>query len=149
PRDLADRGSEGSPGGEVDPEGGRQRPSQRGDVPGRREPGCDVGRGARPPRRGGGWRGRPLDPRDRPVGAYSDVVDLHESLVPVPGPGPRCRPDSTCAGTRCGAFTRGGGGAPAVDAATASRRRQPARDRKSTRLNSSHVKISYAVVCLK
>src|SRR6266511_5980722 len=28
-------------------------------------------------------------------------------------------------------------------------RRQLARDRKSTRLNSSHVKISYAVFCLK
>src|SRR5690606_39325694 len=27
--------------------------------------------------------------------------------------------------------------------------RPPARDRKSTRLNSSHVKISYAVFCLK
>src|SRR5436309_15961476 len=27
--------------------------------------------------------------------------------------------------------------------------RQPHRDRKSTRLNSSHVKISYAVFCLK
>src|SRR5690606_39898742 len=27
--------------------------------------------------------------------------------------------------------------------------RVPARDRKSTRLNSSHVKISYAVFCLK
>src|SRR5207302_4684613 len=26
---------------------------------------------------------------------------------------------------------------------------QPAKDRKSTRLNSSHVKISYAVFCLK
>src|SRR5690606_40710511 len=30
-----------------------------------------------------------------------------------------------------------------------SRRRCPNRDRKSTRLNSSHVKISYAVFCLK
>src|SRR5690606_17792525 len=30
-----------------------------------------------------------------------------------------------------------------------SRRRQYIRDRKSTRLNSSHVKISYAVFCLK
>src|SRR6266511_2572038 len=29
------------------------------------------------------------------------------------------------------------------------RHRQPPRDRKSTRLNSSHVKISYAVFCLK
>src|SRR5690606_40613452 len=28
-------------------------------------------------------------------------------------------------------------------------RRRPGRDRKSTRLNSSHVKISYAVFCLK
>src|SRR5690606_41886578 len=28
-------------------------------------------------------------------------------------------------------------------------RREPPRDRKSTRLNSSHVKISYAVFCLK
>src|SRR5690606_41684920 len=28
-------------------------------------------------------------------------------------------------------------------------RRRPPRDRKSTRLNSSHVKISYAVFCLK
>src|SRR5436309_12559086 len=28
-------------------------------------------------------------------------------------------------------------------------RARPARDRKSTRLNSSHVKISYAVFCLK
>src|SRR5690606_40835837 len=30
-----------------------------------------------------------------------------------------------------------------------SRRRTTGRDRKSTRLNSSHVKISYAVFCLK
>src|SRR5690554_7096687 len=29
------------------------------------------------------------------------------------------------------------------------RNRQPSRDRKSTRLNSSHVRISYAVFCLK
>src|SRR5882757_6211545 len=31
----------------------------------------------------------------------------------------------------------------------ASRGRRPARDRKSTRLNSSHANISYAVFCLK
>src|SRR3989442_4775100 len=31
----------------------------------------------------------------------------------------------------------------------AERSTQPARDRKSTRLNSSHVRISYAVFCLK
>src|SRR6266536_5403293 len=33
--------------------------------------------------------------------------------------------------------------------APARRRRRPARDRKSTRLNSSHEWISYAVFCLK
>src|SRR5690606_40674676 len=36
-----------------------------------------------------------------------------------------------------------GGGTPAVEG------REVQRDRKSTRLNSSHVKISYAVFCLK
>src|SRR5436309_10209750 len=41
-------------------------------------------------------------------------------------------------------------GAAAGGAAQAVRRRgEQARDRKSTRLNSSHVKISYAVFCLK
>src|SRR6266478_7694352 len=33
--------------------------------------------------------------------------------------------------------------------ARSGRRRAPARDRKSTRLNSSHSQISYAVFCLK
>src|SRR5436305_5950720 len=39
----------------------------------------------------------------------------------------------------------------ALCAASADRRRvtSPASDRKSTRLNSSHVRISYAVLCLK
>src|SRR5690606_41842583 len=41
---------------------------------------------------------------------------------------------------RHGAFRRAGGGGRAP---------QPGRDRKSTRLNSSHVKNSYAVFCLK
>src|SRR5690606_41523736 len=35
------------------------------------------------------------------------------------------------------------------DGAARGRRRRVPRDRKSTRLNSSHVKISYAVFCLK
>src|SRR5690606_40651776 len=38
---------------------------------------------------------------------------------------------------------------PPADAATGSRRESVPADRKSTRLNSSHVKISYAVFCLK
>src|SRR5690606_40590178 len=36
-----------------------------------------------------------------------------------------------------------------ASASAATSRRKPAPDRKSTRLNSSHVKISYAVFCLK
>src|SRR5207302_11515003 len=39
--------------------------------------------------------------------------------------------------------------APIVGAFVAGDRRQLGGDRKSTRLNSSHVKISYAVFCLK
>src|SRR5690349_23441601 len=42
-----------------------------------------------------------------------------------------------------------GGGARALRAAIAPGRAAAARDRKSTRLNSSHVEISYAVFCLK
>src|SRR5690554_7575778 len=38
---------------------------------------------------------------------------------------------------------------PAIYTTSVSRRRLPERDRKSTRLNSSHVRISYAVFCLK
>src|SRR6266511_5184613 len=38
---------------------------------------------------------------------------------------------------------------PAPPAATGRTGRDPPPDRKSTRLNSSHVKISYAVFCLK
>src|SRR3989442_4291981 len=45
-------------------------------------------------------------------------------------------------------FGTDGMGLVRVDAATAERKRW-ARDRKSTRLNSSHVRISYAVFCLK
>src|SRR5690606_41517085 len=53
-----------------------------------------------------------------------------------------------------GAAVRGGGGAGRAasvrgDVYPRRRRFQRARDRKSTRLNSSHVKISYAVFCLK
>src|SRR5690606_41806666 len=46
----------------------------------------------------------------------------------------RCAPPSCSAGNTC---------------RPADRRRGADRDRKSTRLNSSHVKISYAVFCLK
>src|SRR5688572_33365915 len=47
---------------------------------------------------------------------------------------------------------QGGAGTPRADPGRAPRRRRSARpgsDRKSTRLNSSHSQISYAVFCLK
>src|SRR5690606_42121668 len=44
---------------------------------------------------------------------------------------------------------RRGAGAGPAPARQPARRPGGARDRKSTRLNSSHVKISYAVFCLK
>src|SRR5690606_41607668 len=65
------------------------------------------------------------------------------ALLPRPLPGPPG--DAGRAGDR----GTGSGGRRAVPADP---RRQPERapvDRKSTRLNSSHVKISYAVFCLK
>src|SRR5690606_39506971 len=86
------------------------------------------------------------------------------------GPGPRGRPGpggphaaagtgrtSVAPGTKAG----GRGAAPGRNASVASglewrsaaagpvQPRETAADRKSTRLNSSHVKISYAVFCLK
>src|SRR5438132_3435088 len=52
-----------------------------------------------------------------------------------------------------GKFTRGGQGVRGPSRKTAARQRPSgrarARDRKSTRLNSSHTVISYAVFCLK
>src|SRR5438067_5674636 len=61
-------------------------------------------------------------------------------------PGPTAGAPGGCArsGGRHVPARRGGGRLRAVR-----RRRQTARDRKSTRLNSSHVSISYAVFCLK
>src|SRR2546429_7259299 len=56
-----------------------------------------------------------------------------------PGGGPRGRRD----------VGRGAGASAAHDHAVRRRDRRVARDRKSTRLNSSHGYISYAVFCLK
>src|SRR5699024_5554175 len=44
---------------------------------------------------------------------------------------------------------RGGGQSGGVQQAVGHRHRRPRHNRKSTRLNSSHVSISYAVFCLK
>src|SRR5690606_41443480 len=85
----------------------------------------------------------PLPPR-------SPLFSLHDAL-----------PISVCSGTspasprpsprtalRTSAPTSSGGGHASSPRRTA-RSRRVTRDRKSTRLNSSHVKISYAVFCLK
>src|SRR6266511_4990369 len=61
------------------------------------------------------------------------TLSLHDAL-PISGPG-----------QGAGQETRPAGGAPGH----AHHEGQQAGDRKSTRLNSSHVKISYAVFCLK
>src|SRR5690606_41493535 len=67
------------------------------------------------------------DPEEHPRPAAGDELDAALSLV------------AEARGARPGPLDDGGG----VDAAPAPE------DRKSTRLNSSHVKISYAVFCLK
>src|SRR5699024_11947849 len=88
----------------------------------------------------------------RPVPSFSPLVPA-PSLVPLPPP-----PSSTlfpyttlfrssasvrrsaCCATHLGSASAVRGGSPQVSRT---------RDRKSTRLNSSHVSISYAVFCLK
>src|SRR3712207_7381217 len=78
------------------------------------------------------------------------TLSLHDAL-------PICRPVVAAdpgAGLRRGGQPRAGAGGPAVGRWTAAPlvrrvRRRRRRDRKSTRLNSSHANISYAVFCLK
>src|SRR5690606_40991240 len=62
--------------------------------------------------------------------------------------GPRRPADERLDG-RAGLPRRGARAAPARRGVGERDRRAVRRDRKSTRLNSSHVKISYAVFCLK
>src|SRR3712207_8005353 len=71
---------------------------------------------------------------------------------PVPaGPRRRGTPAHPATGVAGGAVLVGGGLLPARGHGRGGRPRRPdlPRDRKSTRLNSSHANISYAVFCLK
>src|SRR5699024_11311097 len=69
------------------------------------------------------------------------TLSLHDALPICPaGPTGRLGRHPRCAAARAG---HGAGGA------LASSRSRASGDRKSTRLNSSHVSISYAVFCLK
>src|SRR3712207_9359102 len=61
-----------------------------------------------------------------------------------PRRGPTCRPPPGCGRPSPGSASPARGPRPA-----GGRRCERARDRKSTRLNSSHANISYAVFCLK
>src|SRR5690606_42005181 len=73
------------------------------------------------------------------------ALSLHDALPISAGPG----------GGRVGARWRhlrrgrGEAGRPGLAGGGLAAQLDPARDRKSTRLNSSHVKNSYAVFCLK
>src|SRR5439155_21218985 len=74
------------------------------------------------------------------------TLSLHDALPISLGPGPR-------AGTRRPPRPRARSGSPTAAHGRPARETRPERsprtDRKSTRLNSSHVAISYAVFCLK
>src|SRR5690606_41855191 len=75
-----------------------------------------------------------------PATSDNHTLSLHDALPISPRPpaatrDPPATPGSSAAGPAC---------RPAPHRRSAGRR-----DRKSTRLNSSHVKISYAVFCLK
>src|SRR3989442_8729823 len=87
----------------------------------------------------------PLDPRHRVFAAAGHVLP-HEGAASPGALGGRSRPE------RADALLRPPGDRPDLPPATL-RRALPLlvrlRDRKSTRLNSSHVRISYAVFCLK
>src|SRR3712207_9528212 len=66
------------------------------------------------------------------------TLSLHDALPICPRRSPRTRGSPAWAGTASAPRTRPvAGGRPST------------RDRKSTRLNSSHANISYAVFCLK
>src|SRR5207253_3599465 len=86
------------------------------------------------------------------------TLSLHDALPIFRAPGARRRGRLGHAGAaRCHRPPpgRGGGGRARLPVRGRSHRRRrggpppPAQDRKSTRLNSSHVAISYAVFCLK
>src|SRR5690606_41136151 len=86
---------------------------------------------AHPPPAGSGW---PTSTPGRPRASARDACTRPPAEV-TDGPGGRRR----------------AGGRPAAPSGEAAQRlrQRRGRDRKSTRLNSSHVKSSYAVFCLK
>src|SRR5256885_6464325 len=77
------------------------------------------------------------------------TLSLHDALpISRASRSTRRRRDAAPCGVRAGSARRPRRGRAGGGTRTASRRRRT-RDRKSTRLNSSHLVISYAVFCLK
>src|SRR2546426_8296194 len=74
------------------------------------------------------------------------TLSLHDALPISPRPRPRA---FLYESALLRGMHRRSQGAPYPWLAEESQRRHPHRDRKSTRLNSSHLVISYAVFCLK
>src|SRR5688572_32421357 len=93
----------------------------------------------RPPPRGGRRRGRRMEGRYAPCGVAAQDGRSQGFLLGKNGEG---------LGHRELPAGRGPGGLD-VDREGAARRKLHRPDRKSTRLNSSHSQISYAVFCLK
>src|SRR5204862_6226230 len=82
-----------------------------------------------------------------PTRRSSDLAAFHARSMTSGTPSPRCHISSSAS------YASPSGEGPQHRAAPSARRRATRRrhrtDRKSTRLNSSHVEISYAVFCLK
>src|SRR2546426_6972592 len=77
------------------------------------------------------------------------TLSLHDALPICPRPGARVVGRPLSPGVRRGFRTRARGGVRELPARPVRRPDRGAADRKSTRLNSSHLVISYAVFCLK
>src|SRR5690606_41430029 len=89
----------------------------------------------------------PRDLHSFPTRRSSDLSG--EPALRAGGGSPALRDGGRGARLRGRGLRRCAGGVWAAGCAPAGRRRSRPPDRKSTRLNSSHVKISYAVFCLK
>src|SRR5690606_39483961 len=79
---------------------------------------------------------------DLPTGSTLPSFELGEPAPPGPSPAPPAPPEPL-------ALPRPAAPALAIELPEPPVAAAPTGDRKSTRLNSSHVKISYAVFCLK
>src|SRR5690606_41611160 len=89
-----------------------------------------------------------------PAHSYVYTLSLHDALPISPDPSVESFCSSRRSSSRCYDGSAGGRNVSIVPAARLSRFHSSSTlssksDRKSTRLNSSHVKISYAVFCLK